>query len=196
MSCNSVGFTFVGLRRPLALKNDRSHFCTFVALLSYLWVWVDRELSVDWASGQGEIAGWSSLKLGTRAGVGLVRFRAVWSGEWAFMSFLKATLVALNATKVALRKGVLVAAVPPVPGATLWLVGHMWVTATEPRHGVPRASSRLQSSRAETRRPDQHRPTGSPPYRGALRLSPTAETTKAALLYKSALVADAKHRHS
>ena len=39
------------------------------------------------------------------------------------MSFLKATLVALNATKVALRKGVLVTAVPPVPGATLWLVG-------------------------------------------------------------------------
>jgi hypothetical protein len=36
-----------------------------------------------------------------------------------FKPFLKATLVALNATKVALRKGVLVAAVPPVPGATL-----------------------------------------------------------------------------
>ena len=57
--------------------------------------------------------------------------------------------------------------------------------------GCPTTSSQLQSSRAETRRPDQHKPTGSPPYTGALRLSPTAETTKAALLYKSALVVDA-----
>jgi len=75
VSCNSVGFTLVGLRRPLALKNDRR--ATFVALLSYLWVWVNRELSVDWTGGQGEIAGWSSLKLGTRAGVGLVSSRGV-----------------------------------------------------------------------------------------------------------------------